>query len=74
MALFSIVLIPQIKKTLTCKNVDGISPWIYILTIVANIVALWYAILIEQVPLQVKYIIGLSMGVLSIWVFNKYKK
>lgn len=74
MILFSIVLFPQIRKTLICKDVSGISPWMFTLTIIANLDALWYATLINQPPLQVKYVIGLAMGAISLFIYNKYKK
>lgn len=64
--LFSIMYLPQIVKTLRIKSVKEISLPMFILGFIANIIALWYAILINQTPLIVKYTIAL--GVLGIYI------
>ena len=57
--LFTVCYVPQIYKTLKTKTVDGLSFWLLFIQFVANIVALCYATLIAQPPLQVKYVLAL---------------
>lgn len=57
--LFTVCFIPQIIKTLKTKTVEGLSFWLLFIQFVANIIALWYATLITQPPLQIKYILAL---------------
>ena len=57
--LFTVCYIPQIIKTLKTRSVEGLSFWLLFLQFAANIVALWYASLINQPPLQVKYVLAL---------------
>ena len=57
--LFSIIMVPQVIKTVQRKSVKDISLSMLILSLVANAVALWYAVLINQFPLIVKYILAL---------------
>ena len=57
--LFTICYIPQIIKTYKTKTVEGLSFWLLLLQFMGNIIALWYATLIAQTPLQVKYVLAL---------------
>ncbi|MDO8599489.1 MAG: SemiSWEET family transporter [bacterium] len=57
--LFTICYIPQIMKTARTKSIEGLSFLLLFLQFVGNIVALWYATLIVQPPLQVKYVLAL---------------
>jgi MtN3 and saliva related transmembrane protein len=57
--LFTFCYIPQIIKTYRTKTVDGLSFGLLLISFIANIVALCYAILIKQRPLQIKYILGM---------------
>ncbi len=57
--LFSVCYIPQIMKTAKSKTVDGLSFLLLFISFIANIIALWYATLIHQRPLQIKYVLGL---------------
>ncbi len=72
--LFSIALIPQIVKTLKRKSTEGVSVWLFIIFLVANIIALFYALLISQLPLIIKYILGILESVFYIIVFVIYYK
>ena len=58
-ALFTLCYIPQIIKTTKTKTVEGLSFWLLLLQFIGNIIALWYATLIHQSPLQVKYSLAL---------------
>jgi len=71
--LFSIVLIPQIIKTAHIKKVDEISIWVFVISLVANAVALWYAVLISQPPLIFKYISGGLLCGIYIILFCYYQ-
>lgn len=77
-ALFTICFIPQIMKTWKTQTVDGLSFLFLFISFVANIVAFVYATLIEQPPLQIKYILAmLFLGpclVLYVHVWGKKKK
>lgn len=59
--LFSVALVPQIIKTAKTKTVVGVSGWEFIINLIANIIALCYAILITQGPLIIKYVIALVL-------------
>jgi len=72
--LFSVVLIPQIIKTWKVKKVDEISIWIFIISLVANIIALWYAFLIAQPPLIFKYVTGGLLCLIYLIIFFYYKR
>ncbi len=63
--LFSLAYIPQIRRMLK-EGTRGVSPWFLLLPVVANIVALFYALLIHQDPLVVKYILGLFLSALCL--------
>lgn len=67
--LFTICYIPQIIKTAKSKTVEGLSILLLVISFVANIVALWYAILIKQAPLQIKYFFGLLFLFICIWLY-----
>ena len=66
-ALFTVCYIPQMIKTYRTKTIDGLSFRLLLISFIANIVALCYATLIKQPPLQIKYI--LSMVFLGVCTF-----
>lgn len=57
--LFTVCYIPQIIKTYRTGTVEGLSFLLLFISFIANIVALVYAIMIAQTPLQVKYILAM---------------
>ncbi len=57
--LFTACYIPQIMKTYRTKTIDGVSFRLFGISFIANIVALCYATLIGQSPLQIKYVLAL---------------
>jgi uncharacterized protein with PQ loop repeat len=67
--LFTVCYIPQIIKTLTTRTVDGLSFWLLFIQLIANVVALAYATLIAQTPLQVKYVLAMAFLMVTIGVF-----
>lgn len=67
--LFTVCYVPQIIKTLKTKTVDGLSFWLLFIQFVANVVALCYATLIKQPPLQIKYILALVFLAMCMGVF-----
>ncbi len=78
--LFTICYIPQIIKTYKKQTIDGLSFWLLFISLIANMVALFYATLIKQVPLQVKYVLGLVFLVVCLVLYfkvhlkNKYEE
>ncbi len=71
--LFSIMIIPQMIKTIKTKDTSGVSLFLFIIFLVANIIALIYAILIYQPPLVIKYVIAIVTTVAYIAIFFYYK-
>ena len=57
--LFSICYIPQMLKTYKTKTIDGLSFRLLLISFIANIIALIYATMIKQPPLQIKYSLAL---------------
>ena len=76
--IFSLMIIPQIIKTIKNKSIDNVSLLMFIMFFIGNIVALTYAILIDQNPLKIKYSIALISTVCYIivyfWTKNKKQK
>jgi len=69
--LFIVMYIPQIQKMRAQRSVEGVSFWFLFIPVIANIIALVYATLIEQPPLQIKYILSLAF---ASWVLGMYVK
>lgn len=69
--LFTVCYIPQILKTYRTKTVDGLSFWLLFISFIANIIALCYAVLIRQKPLQVKYILALIFLGICLFLYAK---
>lgn len=69
--LFSICYIPQIIKTYRTGIVDGLSFRLLFISLLANIIALWYATLIKQPPLQIKYVLALFFLGICIYLYLK---
>jgi len=67
--LFTICYIPQIIKTLKTKTIEGLSFLLLFISFIANIVALWYAVLIDQAPLQVKYVLAIVLLALCLGLY-----
>jgi uncharacterized protein with PQ loop repeat len=59
--LFSIALIPQIIKTARTRTVEGVSSPLFVINLIANIIALAYALMIQQGPLVIKYVVALVL-------------
>ena len=70
--LFSIMVIPQMIKTIKLKDTRGVSLLLFIIFLVANIIALIYAIMISQPPLIIKYIIAIVTTITYIAIFLFY--
>mgnify|MGYP001558869013 FL=1 len=76
--LFTVCYIPQIIKMKKSGTVEGLSFLLLLIMFIANIVALTYATLINQPPLQIKYILALvflSVCLIMYWkIWSKSKK
>jgi MtN3 and saliva related transmembrane protein len=67
--LFTVCYIPQMLKTYKTKTIDGLSFRLLFISFVANIIALCYATLIKQRPLQVKYILAMIFLGVCIYLY-----
>ena len=76
--LFTLCYVPQILKTHKTGTIEGLSFLLLAISFIANIIALCYATLIHQRPLQVKYTLALVFlaATLSIYlrVYMKTKR
>ena len=72
--LFSIMIIPQMIKTLKTKNTEGVSFMLFVIYLLANIIALIYAFMIIQPPLIIKYEIAIMTTVFYITIYYIYSK
>lgn len=72
--IFSAMLLPQIAKTIKTKDVSGVSLPMFLMYLIGNFVAITYATLIFQVPLQIKYSFAIAVTSIYIVVYLKYKK
>lgn len=74
--MFTICYIPQMVKTYRTKTVEGLSFRLLLISFVANIVALCYATLINQPPLQIKYILAMIFlgGCIYLYLQVYFKK
>jgi uncharacterized protein with PQ loop repeat len=75
--LFSIMVIPQMIKTVRTKDTGGVSLFLFVIYLVANILALIYAFMIYQTPLIIKYVIAIITTVIYLilyWVYWRRKR
>ena len=71
--LFSIMIIPQMIKTIKSKDTKGVSLLLFVIFLIANFIALAYALLISQSPLVIKYLIAIATTLAYICIFFYYK-
>jgi len=69
--LFVACYIPQIARL---KKDNNLSIWLLIISLVANIIALIYSILINQPPLLVKYALTIIVISISLYYFDSSKQ
>jgi len=67
--LFTICYIPQIVKTYKTNTIEGLSFGLLFISFIANIIAFWYAILIKQSPLQIKYAFAILLLIGCIYTY-----
>lgn len=67
--LFSVLLVPQIIKTWRTQTVEGVSLALFVLYLISNVIALAYALLIDEAPLIIKYVIAIATSVLYLWLY-----
>ncbi|MDP2907663.1 MAG: PQ-loop repeat-containing protein [Nanoarchaeota archaeon] len=72
--LFSVMVIPQIIKTIKSKDTSGVSLLLFVIYLIANVIALIYAFMIAQPPLIIKYIIAIITTITYIIIFVVYYK
>lgn len=68
--LFIVCYIPQIIKS---RKSNELSMWLLIITFIANVIALAYATLIQQPPLQVKYLLTIIMLLITLYYASNFK-
>ena len=68
--IFSAMIIPQLIKTLKTKTTKGVSITLYVMYLIGNCVAICYATLIQQQPLQMKY--SFALAITSIYIISFY--
>jgi uncharacterized protein with PQ loop repeat len=66
------MIVPQMIKTLRSKDTSGVSLLLFAIFLIANIIALTYAILISQPPLIIKYAIAIITTIAYITIFIYY--
>jgi len=71
--IFSAMLLPQIIKTVKTKDVSGVSLPMFILYLIGNFVAITYATLIVQTPLQIKYAFAIIVTSIYIYTYYRYR-
>lgn len=72
--LFSIMIVPQMIKTIRTKDTEGVSLFLFIIFLTANVVALVYAILINQFPLMFKYSLAIMTTLFYITIYAVYSR
>ncbi len=70
--LFSVMIIPQMIKTLKSKDTSGVSLFLFVIFLLANMIALIYAVLIAQSPLVIKYTIAIITTLIYIGIYVFY--
>ena len=71
--LFSIMVVPQMVKTLNSRDTKGVSLMLFVIFLIANVIALVYAILIAEKPLIIKYIIAIETTIAYIGIYFYYR-
>lgn len=71
--LFSVMIIPQIIKTIRSKDTSGVSLLLFVIYLIANFVAIAYAFMINQSPLIIKYAIAIVTTIFYVGLFFYYK-
>ena len=72
--LFSLMIIPQMIKTLKTKSTEGVSLLLFVTFLIANIIALIYAFMIAQPPLIIKYELGIMTTIFYLTLYYAYSK
>jgi MtN3 and saliva related transmembrane protein len=67
--LFSVMIIPQMAKTIKSRDTRGVSLILFLIFLIGNVIALAYAILIGEQPLVIKYIIAIETTLAYIAIF-----
>jgi len=68
----AIMIIPQMVKTIKLKDTSGVSLMLFIIFLVANTIALAYALLINQMPLIIKYAIAITTTLIYLGLYGYY--
>ena len=66
------MIIPQMIKTIKEKNTSGVSLMFFFIFLIANIIAITYAFMINQSPLIIKYTIAIITTITYIGLYFYY--
>jgi uncharacterized protein with PQ loop repeat len=69
--MFTVCYVPQIIKTYRSETIEGLSFLLLFISFIANIVALAYATMIAQPPLQVKYFLAITLLAATLVLYVK---
>lgn len=72
--LFSACYFPQIWKMVALRQVTGVSVAFFAMQFLANVIALIYATMIKQPPLQFKYVTGLVLSLVTVYYYFRYSR
>jgi uncharacterized protein with PQ loop repeat len=73
--MFTVCYVPQVIKTVRSGTVDGVSVSLFVIQFLANIVALVYALMIDQPALIVKYALALVLvGAVLMAIYQTIRK
>ncbi len=72
--LFSVMIIPQMIKTIRMKDTSGVSLFMFLTFLIANAIALIYAFMISQGPLIIKYVLAIITTIIYLGLYAHYYK
>lgn len=70
--LFTLMLLPQIIKTIRTKSTKGVSLALFVIYLIANLIAFIYAIMINEPPLIIKYDLAILTAIFYITIYGIY--
>jgi uncharacterized protein with PQ loop repeat len=63
------MIVPQMIKTIKERNVEGVSLFLFVICLIANVFALAYALMIVQPPLIFKYVVAIGPTLIYLGIF-----
>jgi uncharacterized protein with PQ loop repeat len=72
--LFTLMYVPQMVMTYRKGSTDNVSLPMFLVGLVGNVIALWYATLIGQAPLIIKYTFAIAAICIYIGIYVVIKR